>query len=128
MDRHSELFTQTMGMLYPVIILFGIYITANGHVTPGGGFQGGAILAAAFIVHYLSNFSMNVNLSLLNLVEKVLYLSLLTLTILVVFYLNPSIPQMYKVYYLIAMNFIISIKVCCGLTIIFFRFVLFESR
>ncbi|MFH1063742.1 MAG: MnhB domain-containing protein [Candidatus Woesearchaeota archaeon] len=29
-------------------IVFGIYVIVNGHLTPGGGFQGGAILATAF--------------------------------------------------------------------------------
>jgi multicomponent Na+:H+ antiporter subunit B len=36
------------------IVLFGIYITAHGHLTPGGGFQGGVILASAALMVYLS--------------------------------------------------------------------------
>lgn len=34
----------------PFIILFAIYVVAHGHYSPGGGFQGGAILAATFIL------------------------------------------------------------------------------
>lgn len=128
MKEHSELFSQNMGIVYPIIILFGIYVTANGHISPGGGFQGGAILAAAFIVHYLTTFSKNIDLKFLNYLEKILYLALLLLAIVIVLYLNPVLPHYIKLYYLVAMNFIIAIKVCCGLTVIFFRFVLFESR
>ena len=32
------------------LVMFGIYIVAHGHLTPGGGFQGGIILAAALIL------------------------------------------------------------------------------
>ncbi|MBE0417924.1 MAG: sodium:proton antiporter [Coriobacteriia bacterium] len=36
-------------LLAPFIALFAVYVILNGHVTPGGGFQGGAILGALFI-------------------------------------------------------------------------------
>jgi multicomponent Na+:H+ antiporter subunit B len=32
------------------IILYGIYITLTGHLTPGGGFAGGVIIACAYIL------------------------------------------------------------------------------
>ncbi len=32
-----------------VIFLYGIYIVLNGHLTPGGGFAGGVIIALAFV-------------------------------------------------------------------------------
>ncbi len=32
------------------LVMLGIYIVAHGHITPGGGFQGGTILAAALIL------------------------------------------------------------------------------
>lgn len=37
-------------LLAPAIALFAIYVMLNGHVSPGGGFQGGAILASLVIV------------------------------------------------------------------------------
>ena len=38
-----------LALVGPLVVL-GIYIVAHGHITPGGGFQGGVILAAALIV------------------------------------------------------------------------------
>lgn len=39
--------------LFPFILLFGVYIFLHGHLTPGGGFQGGAIIASGFLLVYL---------------------------------------------------------------------------
>ena len=40
-------------VLFPLILVFGSYIFIHGHLTPGGGFQGGAIVASAFVLIYL---------------------------------------------------------------------------
>jgi len=37
-------------ILCGIIFLYGIYIILHGHLTPGGGFAGGAIIAGAFIL------------------------------------------------------------------------------
>lgn len=37
-------------LLAPLIMLFAAYVVAHGHYSPGGGFQGGVILAAALIL------------------------------------------------------------------------------
>jgi len=37
-------------LVVPPIILFGIYIFLHGHLTPGGGFPGGVIVASSFIL------------------------------------------------------------------------------
>jgi hypothetical protein len=49
MNEHSDLTSTTLGFIYPLFIVFGLYIIFNGHVSPGGGFQGGAVLSAMFI-------------------------------------------------------------------------------
>jgi multicomponent Na+:H+ antiporter subunit B len=38
----------------PFIQLFALYVIAHGHYSPGGGFQGGCILAASFILLVLA--------------------------------------------------------------------------
>jgi multicomponent Na+:H+ antiporter subunit B len=40
-------------LLIPFILLFGFYVIMHGEISPGGGFQGGVILAAAFILYAL---------------------------------------------------------------------------
>ena len=37
-------------LLVPFIQLFGMYVIVHGHYSPGGGFQGGVILGASFVV------------------------------------------------------------------------------
>lgn len=41
--------------LVPIIMIFGIYVILNGHLSPGGGFSGGAIIGAGLIL-YLNAF------------------------------------------------------------------------
>jgi len=36
------------------VVLFGIYVVTHGHLTPGGGFQGGVVLATAALLVFLS--------------------------------------------------------------------------
>jgi multicomponent Na+:H+ antiporter subunit B len=40
--------------LLPIVLVFGAYITSYGHLTPGGGFQGGMILVGAVMSIYLA--------------------------------------------------------------------------
>jgi multicomponent Na+:H+ antiporter subunit B len=40
--------------LVGIVVLFGIYVVTHGQVTPGGGFQGGVLLAAAPLLIYLA--------------------------------------------------------------------------
>jgi multicomponent Na+:H+ antiporter subunit B len=42
-----------LGLVAPVVLV-GIYVVVHGHQTPGGGFQGGVILATALLLTYLS--------------------------------------------------------------------------
>ena len=42
-----------LGLVAPTVLV-GLYVVAHGHQTPGGGFQGGVILATALLLTYLS--------------------------------------------------------------------------
>src|SRR5919204_6921674 len=45
---------RTLGLaLVGPTVLLGLYVVAHGHLTPGGGFQGGAVLASASILVFL---------------------------------------------------------------------------
>lgn len=42
-------------ILIPFIQLYGLYVIMHGHYSPGGGFQGGVILAASIVLFILTN-------------------------------------------------------------------------
>jgi len=41
-------------LFFPLLLVVGLYIIVHGHLTPGGGFQGGVILAVAFFLPLLA--------------------------------------------------------------------------
>jgi len=51
----SELVQTGARLLVGPMILFGIYIFVHGHLTPGGGFQGGAVIASAVLLLLLAD-------------------------------------------------------------------------
>ncbi len=48
--KGSELLNAGAALLFPILLLFGVYIFVHGHLTPGGGFQGGVVIASAFVL------------------------------------------------------------------------------
>jgi multicomponent Na+:H+ antiporter subunit B len=47
----NSLIVQTsVRLLVPFMQMFGLYVIVHGHYSPGGGFQGGVILGASFIL------------------------------------------------------------------------------
>jgi multicomponent Na+:H+ antiporter subunit B len=51
--EESIILKMMVGLLYPFIMLFGFSIIMNGHYTPGGGFQGGGVLASLFVARFI---------------------------------------------------------------------------
>ena len=47
--RESEIVDMVSRKLTPYILLLGLYLISFGHLSPGGGFQGGAVLATGVI-------------------------------------------------------------------------------
>ena len=56
--------------LFPLILLFGIYIFIHGHLSPGGGFQGGAIIASAFVLIYMGCQGRRLSVTLTKVIES----------------------------------------------------------
>jgi len=48
---------KTTQLMAGLIFLYGIYVIIHGHLTPGGGFAGGVLIAGAFILLILANGS-----------------------------------------------------------------------
>lgn len=57
-------------ILFPAIILLGIYVFVHGHLTPGGGFQGGTIVATGFLLMLLAYQDYTVSHKVLTIVES----------------------------------------------------------
>ena len=49
--HHDVILQYTARILVPVVLLLGIYVVLNGHLSPGGGFSGGAIMGAALMIY-----------------------------------------------------------------------------
>ena len=43
----SKIVKTISSIAFPLSLIYGLYVIAHGHLTPGGGFQGGAIVASA---------------------------------------------------------------------------------
>jgi len=62
MEGMSIIVKKVTQLLCGIIFLYGIYIISHGHLTPGGGFAGGAIIAGSFILLILAFGSDALNL------------------------------------------------------------------
>ncbi|MBL6456424.1 sodium:proton antiporter [Belnapia sp. T6] len=51
--RRSEAVVLLCRLLAPVTLLFGLYVVLHAQLTPGGGFQGGVIIASAMLLVWL---------------------------------------------------------------------------
>ena len=67
----GELLATGSRLLVPLILLLGAYVFINGHLTPGGGFQGGAIIASAALLLLLTDPLQNFSHRLIAIVESV---------------------------------------------------------
>jgi multicomponent Na+:H+ antiporter subunit B len=68
---NSEIFKTAASVLFPIVLMLGIYIFMNGHLTPGGGFQGGAVIASGVILALLAFPNEPISSSIFNYVESV---------------------------------------------------------
>lgn len=59
MKQMSKIVRTITNLIYGFIIIFGFYIIVHGHLTPGGGFQGGAVVASAFALILISYGGLN---------------------------------------------------------------------
>lgn len=62
MEGMSTIVKKVSQLMAGLIFMYGIYIILHGHLTPGGGFAGGAIIAGAFILLILAFGSSALNL------------------------------------------------------------------
>ena len=132
MER-SQIVTMVSRKLVPYVLLFGLYLISYGHLSPGGGFQGGVVLASGIILLFLSH---GVALAQRSFPEK--RLSLMELVMIFLFlllgliglvtgrsFLGNILPlgkagEVPSAGFILLLNLIIGLKVGAGITIICF--------
>ncbi|MCL2006514.1 MAG: DUF4040 domain-containing protein [Treponema sp.] len=118
----------TIRAICPLILVFGIYLITNGHITPGGGFQGGVALAAFFVCRYFIYDIYDTQAGRIILMEKTVFAAIILIPIFFIFFGAYQVFPQWRHVYLIAMNSLIGMKVACGFIVIFYRYIAFEKR
>jgi multicomponent Na+:H+ antiporter subunit B len=92
MSGMSKIVKTISSIAFPFVMIYGLYVIAHGHLTPGGGFQGGAVVASAcamILVAYGSIWTMGKikekQLSVLESVGAVCFILLALLGLLIIF-------------------------------------------
>jgi multicomponent Na+:H+ antiporter subunit B len=47
--KRTELLDVVTGKMGPIVLIFGLYVMLYGHLSPGGGFQGGVVIASGIV-------------------------------------------------------------------------------
>lgn len=119
--------------LSPYILLFGCYLIAYGHLSPGGGFQGGVVLASGVILLVLCQDVHSIQtlfpLPAVNLVESLGFLAFLGVGIvglvigghfLANFLPVTRVERTPSANFIFLLNMIIGLKVGAGITLMCF--------
>jgi multicomponent Na+:H+ antiporter subunit B len=142
MKGMSIIVKKTTQLIAGMVFLYGIYIIIHGHLTPGGGFAGGVVIAGSFILLILAYGS-----DFLNLVREesgsTLYENLAVLTMLLlavsgllfggrVFFLNwlpkGTVGELVSAGMLPLYNIFVGIEVAASILTIFLALVIFKEE
>lgn len=129
--KNSEVLTYVVRFLYPFVLLFGCYIIVNGDLSPGGGFQGGAVLATAFLIINFINSEKAINLKNIVKVEKYLFMAILIVASISFFtkgelftnFIIANVNINSKRIFLLLLNILIGLKVAAGFIAVFSTFI-----
>jgi multicomponent Na+:H+ antiporter subunit B len=69
--QSTELVQNGARILFPLISVFAAYIIMNGHLSAGGGFQGGAVIASGVLLLLLARPDYAIDLGLLSATESI---------------------------------------------------------
>ena len=125
----DEILEEVAKVIIPLIQVFGVYVIFHGHLSPGGGFQGGVLIAGAvaivFLAYGMDRVSKVFNAERIKVYESVGALSFLLLGTLGVVYgynffknviYNQGKPGMlYSSGTIFWMNFAVGYKVLAGI-------------
>jgi len=68
-EESNYILKKASRMLFPMIMLFGVYVMIYGHLSPGGGFQGGVIVASGVLLLLISREEFEVPHSVISALE-----------------------------------------------------------
>jgi len=112
-----------------VILVFGVYLITHGHISAGGGFQGGLFIAAFFVCRYLVYNIFDLPVAKILRVEEFIFSFTVLVVILVIFVgAMDYLPPIFQDVYMVVMNLLIGTKVGCGFIILFYRYMAIERR
>lgn len=127
--------------LFPFIVLFGLYLISHGHLSPGGGFQGGVVLGTAIILlalsHSIERTEQKFKSRWLSILEKIGILAFIFLGFLGIFlghsFLSNFLPlgkigQFASSGLMLPFNIAIGIKIAAGVSVIFYALVRFRGE
>jgi multisubunit Na+/H+ antiporter MnhB subunit len=133
---------KTTQLIAGLVFLYGIYIIVHGHLTPGGGFAGGVVIAGSFILLILAYGS-----DFLNLVKEetgsTLYENLAILVVLFlsvsgllfgarVFFLNwlpkGTVGELLSAGMLPLYNIFVGVEVAASILTIFLALIIFKEE
>lgn len=122
--QRTHLLETVTGIMAPIVLVFGCYVMLYGHLSPGGGFQGGVVIASGIVFLAVGNrkeakgtiTSPNV----LRRIESVTFLLLIIAASLGLFlgvgFFSSFFPQSLPTeLYIILLNSIIGLKVGAGI-------------
>jgi multicomponent Na+:H+ antiporter subunit B len=66
----SSIVTSGSKLIFPAIVLLGAYVFIHGHLSPGGGFQGGVIIATGFLLMLLAYENFSIGHNALSIIES----------------------------------------------------------
>jgi len=130
---HSKIAIYTIRGVCSVVILFGVYLVANGHISPGGGFQGGVAIAVFFVCRYMIFDIYDIKINMVLKDEKIIFLGIILVAVFVIFLgVHQHFPyqhtELLQTIYLLMMNALIGTKVALGFLMLFYRYVAVDRR
>jgi len=138
---NSKIIKTIAQKLFPFIVLFGFYLISHGHLSPGGGFQGGVVLGTAIILlalsHSIEQTEKKFKSRWLNMLEKLGILTLIFLGFLGIFFgysfLSNFLPlgkpgQIASGGLMLLFNIAIGIKIAAGVSVIFYALIRYRGE
>ena len=145
----SKIVRTVANQLILFILVFGLYVIAHGHITPGGGFQGGAVIVSGVVMLLVAFSSKELKKSLrerlLSIMEStgaLIFAVLAFAGIGTVFFYNflvgtpifgripvtgPGLGDIWTGGVIPLMNFAVGLKVIAGLSAVVLAIALFSS-